>query len=265
MSGLLKQAEGLQRFNMVCGFWRSPKYVGLSLSAVGLAAAGVSYCYEHSTDGKLPKGVPSIAAALGLQQGQVKKAMQELIGRTIWTEERDHTQIVGYLEHNPSAVEVRDHRAKKKAAAIKANHARWHEKSPDPDCPLCSSEPDSESDTPTDSEQESSAETKSRGDKRRVEEEDSTSTSSGDEDEFYATIETRLLRSHKPEDVAAVMPRFVDRHRFGAEITHPIAFLESMLANLEKARAGRNGKTLTVEIEPGVFVKFVNGEWVEQS
>lgn len=166
---LIKRAEGLPKFTMAVGFWRSRKRVGMSLAAIGLETAGVAYCYEHSIDGQLPKGHENVAAAFGLKVSQVRGAMKELLEREIWKEHPDHIEIVNFLEHNPSTKEVKEHRQKREAAAIKANHARWHKDKVDPECPLCVEQSGSDSDGLSDSDANGTPRTDSqrRGEKSR--------------------------------------------------------------------------------------------------
>lgn len=158
---LIKKAEGLPKFTLTCGFWRSRKAVGMSLAAIGLKACGVSYCYEHGIDGKLPKGHENIAAAFGLKAAQVKAAMKELLTRDIWREHEEHIEIVNFLEHNPSRADVQEYRRKREQAASKANHSRWHKETKDPECEWCVAE--SESDPPDPSESESESDPESNG------------------------------------------------------------------------------------------------------
>lgn len=134
----------------MCGFWRSPKWVGLSIAAIGLQATGISYCYEHMTDGRLPGDPEDVATVLGLKYSLARRPMGELFERGIWAQHTDSIEIVDYAEHNPLRAEVRTYRQSRATASAKANHARWHEGqgTSDPDCPFCSvTESDSESDT----------------------------------------------------------------------------------------------------------------------
>ncbi|HWI02946.1 MAG TPA: hypothetical protein VNT52_03850, partial [Acidimicrobiales bacterium] len=108
MAGLVKKAEGLQRFMMDCGFWRSRKWVGADLAAIGLQVCGISYSYEHGTDGRLPKD--DLAIALGVREKDVRKALPVVLKRGVWAEEADAYVIVGYHDHNPTQAEVKEHR-----------------------------------------------------------------------------------------------------------------------------------------------------------
>jgi hypothetical protein len=138
MAGLVKKAQGLQRFMMDCGFWRSRKWVGADLAAIGLQACGISYSYEHGTDGRLPKD--DLALALGVRERDVKAAVAVLIKRDIWREAGGGFEIVGYKDHNPSQSEVEEFRERKSTAGLKGNHVKWHKTKKDPLCPFCESE-----------------------------------------------------------------------------------------------------------------------------
>ncbi len=181
MAGLVKKAQGLQRFMMDCGFWRSRKWVGADLAAIGLQACGISYSYEHGTDGRLPKD--DLALALGVRERDVRAAVAVLLKRGIWRDAGDHFEIVGYADHNPSQAEVTEHRTRKTTAGLKGNHDRWHQKKRDPQCPFCDSRSVSGWDRwcdpnrspngvapaiPNPSESDRTSESQSRGEERRV-------------------------------------------------------------------------------------------------
>lgn len=138
MSGLVKKARGLPRFMMDCGFWRSRKWAGAGLDEIGLQAAAISYCYEHSTDGMLPgPDVGDLAAALGVREREAEKAVTKMVKSKRWARRRAGYEIVGYLDHNPSAAEVEDFRTERATSGTKGNHVRWHKDKVDPDCEFC--------------------------------------------------------------------------------------------------------------------------------
>ncbi len=178
MAGLVKKAQGLQRFMMDCGFWRSRKWVGADLAAIGLQACGISYSYEHGTDGRLPKD--DLALALGVREKDVKAAVAVLLKRDIWREATGgEFEIVGYADHNPSQAEVDEHRTRRTTAGLKGNHDRWHRTKKDPQCSFCDSPSESGSDPiakqngvalaiPTASESDRTSESQSRVEERRV-------------------------------------------------------------------------------------------------
>lgn len=145
MAGLVKKAKGLQRFMLDCGFWRSRKWKGQNLAAIGLQSCAISYCYEHGTDGVLPgPDAEELALSLGLRARDVAKPLKALTDAGIWKLRDDEDyEIVGYLEHNPSSDDVKKYRDKRALAGAKGNHDRWHAETPDPDCMFCQQPPPS--------------------------------------------------------------------------------------------------------------------------
>lgn len=132
--GLMKAARGLPKYVMECGWWRHRSWVGAGLAAIGLQGCGVSYCHEHETDGRLPgPDIEDLAAALGLRPREVRPALKVLLERGRWLVTADGYEIVGYLDHNPSSADVRDHRARRTAAGRRAATARWKPDASDPD------------------------------------------------------------------------------------------------------------------------------------
>lgn len=159
MAGLVKQANGLPRFMMDCGWWRNGRrWRRPTLAELGLHHAGVSHANEHGTDGVLPgPSAEDLAIALSLPVAEVRKALPKLLAREAWIGRADGDyEIVGFLEHNPSRREVAADRRRRQVASEIANHQRHHVKKniTDPDCVYCSdseSEPQSESDSQADS------------------------------------------------------------------------------------------------------------------
>jgi hypothetical protein len=122
--GLMKATSGLAKFTAVCGFWRHPSWLGADLDELGLWAAGISYCYEHGTDGHLPPR-QSLAAGLSLPEKQVRRALEKLLLRGRWEDCVTFIEIVGFLDHNPSAREVMDAKARRSKAGKKGAEKRW--------------------------------------------------------------------------------------------------------------------------------------------
>lgn len=137
---LAKKAAGLPRFMLDCGWWRSPKWRGVTLDEMGLFQALVSYCHEHATDGVLPSSDDEeLAMALGLRAKEVRKAKAAMSKRGVLVDGPNGLEIAGYADHNPTRREIEEDRARKTAAALKANHTRHHveRNRSDPDCELC--------------------------------------------------------------------------------------------------------------------------------
>ena len=186
MAGLIKGTDKLPKFTLEVGFHRHPKWVGASAQAIGVFVASLSYCAEHGTDGRLMRAEgrdDSLATALGIALRDVRRVRKELVERGLWEIENGWLQVHDYLDHNPSAAEVKDNARRRAAASEKANHVKHHvlpHGTPNPEiCGICEteygppseppSEPDSESDseseTPTDSATE--AKRTPRGEERR--------------------------------------------------------------------------------------------------
>lgn len=137
MPTLIRKAKGLPRFMLDCGWWRSRHWTGAGLAAIGLQTCAISYCYEHGSDGRVPK--EDLALALGLREKEVKGAVAVLLKKGRWVDVGDEYEIVGYLGHNPSQAEIEEYRTKKSLAGQAGNHEKWHVKKGiiDAECPLC--------------------------------------------------------------------------------------------------------------------------------
>lgn len=139
MATLVRKVKGLPRFMLDCGWWRSRKWTGVGLAAIGLQSCAISYCYEHGTDGRLPK--EDLALGLGLRDKEVRAAVQVLLKKGRWIEVDDEYEIVGYHDHNPSQAEVEEYRSVKSTAGLAGNHEKWHvgRGVTSSSCPLCAS------------------------------------------------------------------------------------------------------------------------------
>lgn len=122
---LMKPSSGLPKFAADCGFWRHPRWLGADIDELGLFVAGVSYCYEHGTDGSLPPR-STLAAGLGLPEKQVRKALEKLLQRGALIDCVTYIEIDGYLDHNPSAKEVTTAKERRSKAGKKGADARWN-------------------------------------------------------------------------------------------------------------------------------------------
>lgn len=102
-----------------------PKFLGLSLSAVGLWACGLAYCSRYLTDGFIPKlAVDRLAP--GDKPRAIRSAIDELLNAGAWEIGRDGGyQVHDFLDWNPSKERVlaaRDLDRKRKIAG--GNSAR---------------------------------------------------------------------------------------------------------------------------------------------
>lgn len=103
-------------------FQDHPKFLDVSLAAVGLWVAGLAYCSRYLTDGKM-----SSSAVRRL--GGTKKLCDELQAVGLWTTTTDGGwQIHDYLQYNPSSDQVRDLREKRAEAGKRGGEARGRQK-----------------------------------------------------------------------------------------------------------------------------------------
>jgi hypothetical protein len=101
-------------------FDEHPKYEGLSLAHMGLIACAISYCNRALTDGRLPA---RRVGAWGLE-GEAARLIPELLRRQIWKATPDGYEIVGYLDHNPSAKEVKARVAARRKRQLEYVHQK---------------------------------------------------------------------------------------------------------------------------------------------
>ena len=78
-----------------------PKVAGLTDGAFRLYLTGLCYCSRHLTDGRIPEAV---TARWGVRHPD--RAASELMSAGLWTSSADGFEVVGYLEHQRSKVEV---------------------------------------------------------------------------------------------------------------------------------------------------------------
>ncbi len=92
--------------------------------AVGLHFLAESYVGAHGADGKID--LAFIASKLPLEHER-EEAIATLVDVGLWRTTRDEQvfEIVGYLERNPSAEQVRALRATRAAAGAKGARRRW--------------------------------------------------------------------------------------------------------------------------------------------
>jgi hypothetical protein len=142
-----RTANGLPRYYMDTGWWRSRKYAGMALDSIGLMSAIVGYSTEHSTDGHVPADHEDLAAALGLRASGVAEALAPLVDRGVLDTWGADLVVVGWRDHNPTRSEVERYTSERSKFGSKGNHTRWHSARNvvDPECPWCrSSDPGSD-------------------------------------------------------------------------------------------------------------------------
>lgn len=107
------------------GFAEHPKLSDLSDRSFRLHVAALCYCARNLTDGVLsPKALKVLAAVINA--GRLARNLSELTQAKVWISHPDGSySIYGYLEHNPSAEEVKAKRDERRAAGLKGAASRW--------------------------------------------------------------------------------------------------------------------------------------------
>lgn len=143
-----RTVKGLPRYFMDCGWWRHPRFAGLTPESLFVFQSIVSYSTEHASDGKTPSDLEDLAAAIGLRFSIVKKAVPPLIKREILAPDGDLLVVRGWADHNPTTAEMEAYQQARSKKGTLGNHKRWHESKGivHPDCEWCG---DSLNDPPT--------------------------------------------------------------------------------------------------------------------
>jgi hypothetical protein len=98
-------------------FQDHPKFLDVSLAAVGLWVAGLAYCSRYLTDGH-------IAAKAAKRLGGTKRLTDELEEAGLWHPTDGGWDVHDYLSYNPSADRVRDVREARAEAGKRGGVAR---------------------------------------------------------------------------------------------------------------------------------------------
>lgn len=118
------------------GFRDHPKFLDLSLAAVGLWASALAYCNKHNTDGRVPRAaIPRLGMRIlpnGVPTKEktswVEAVVAELVGAGLWELLGDGSiAIHDFLDWNPSKEQVMSKRAEvsaKRSAAGKVGASR---------------------------------------------------------------------------------------------------------------------------------------------
>jgi hypothetical protein len=132
------------------GLARHPKIVGLSDKAFRLLIETWGWCSEYLTDGYVPQ---TVWAKLG-----TARARKELVDAgLVFTRATGGVECHDYLSHQRSAAQVAELREKKKSAAAKGNHERWHvgpKGKPSAACAYCPNDDDAPTEEPPPDQQE---------------------------------------------------------------------------------------------------------------
>lgn len=134
-----RTVKGLPRYYMDCGWWRHPRFAGLSPDALFAFSAIISYCTEHATDGRAPAHPEDLAAAIGMRASAVKRALKLLSEREIVIVKNDQIEVRNWSEHNPTSAEIEAYNEARSKGGNLGNHKRWHERRGvvDPECEHC--------------------------------------------------------------------------------------------------------------------------------
>ncbi len=109
------------------GFAEHPKVRGLSHVAFRFHVEALNHCARNLTDGHVDdRAIRSIAAGIGSRS---TKPITELTTAGLWVEETCGYSIHHYLEHNPSAAQIKA----RKEAGRKAARSRWGNTAPNAD------------------------------------------------------------------------------------------------------------------------------------
>lgn len=132
-------------------FQLDPKIIAAGTNGECLFVRSLAVAKRTLSDGFIASAqLPSIA--LGLP-GSAAKHAARLVEVGLWAEVEGGWQIVSWLKRNSSSAEIASNTEVKKAAAVKANHVKWHigpGGKPKPGCPHCADDirTGSESDRP---------------------------------------------------------------------------------------------------------------------
>lgn len=101
-------------------FPEHPKVWALSDAAYRLHDAAIHYCNRHETDGRLP-----VDKARALVPRFKKSALDELVGRSMWTVTDTEYLIHDFLDWNPSHAEREAKREAQRKGGKKGAQRRW--------------------------------------------------------------------------------------------------------------------------------------------
>lgn len=139
MTTLGRPANGLPRYYMDCGWYRHPRFVGLTPEALFVFSAMIGYCTQHALDGDLPGNPDDLSMALGIRPQAIKKALPALVERHILEDLGELVHVRNWENHNPTSDEMKAKAAERSKAGARGNHVRWHEKEGvfDEGCEFC--------------------------------------------------------------------------------------------------------------------------------
>lgn len=102
------------------GLPEHPKFLAVGGDAGWLWLCGDCYCSRQTTDGRIPKAlVPRLS-----DRADPMALAARLVDVGLWIDRGDHYEMHDYLEHNRSAAEIKELRAKRSAAGSRGGRAR---------------------------------------------------------------------------------------------------------------------------------------------
>lgn len=106
-------------------FPKHPKVVGLSDGAFRLHVAGICYCAQYKTDGRIDSDAVST-----LVPRYKAKTLEDLLGRRLWLPVANGYEIHDYLQWNRSRADIEAEQDRlhklRSAAGRKGAQVRWH-------------------------------------------------------------------------------------------------------------------------------------------
>jgi hypothetical protein len=105
--------------------------------AAGPAAAYLYVCSLAFSKRSGSDGLIRTAQLPALGVPKPERLAQTLVEVGLWRVVENGWQIVAWLKHNKSKADLDANAERKRQAAVKANHERWHTDKPSEECPLC--------------------------------------------------------------------------------------------------------------------------------
>lgn len=115
-------------------FASDAKFLAAGPLAGYLYISSLALAKRTQSDGRIEREQLAVIA-LGIPKPQ--PLAETLVKVGLWDETQSGWQITSWLKRNKSKAQLEQDREKKRLAAVKANHTRWHADEPSGDCPFC--------------------------------------------------------------------------------------------------------------------------------
>lgn len=115
-------------------FATDSKFLAAGPVAGYLFIASLALAKRTQSDGKIDRA-QLVAISIGVPTPEKQAARLVEVG--LWTETKTGWQIASWLKRNKSRAELAEIKERKRLAALKANHKRWHSDEPSDECPFC--------------------------------------------------------------------------------------------------------------------------------